>query len=328
MNGVVISHIADLDGISSAAIIMRKFNLKKEDLFFADYNKESINAIKFEVDKKLKKEKGLSLFITDLGVNDSTKNIFVEMINKVKKNSGKVFWFDHHTWDKSSINNIALLCDVAVVGENTEYCAAEITAKELEINDSFTKKLLKIVHIADFNIKKKDKKTDSIIGSYVLSTTYYSSMDKKKRINITRKIAESLSKNILLPDFIVADGKLFGDINRKRLKELSKDLEHFHDIGIGFSKYISTNDGCELVQKETGADIGAYINVDTNKAHLRSKFLDCSELARSFGGGGHPHASAFEIDKKLYNLKNKKSREQIKKEIFKKAETLYKFSKS
>ncbi len=317
---IVITHIADLDGILSGALIMRKYNLSKNDVLFADYNKEKLLEIEKMFNKKIKK--GVSLFITDIGVNTSTINIFKRMILKVKKNKGKVFWFDHHTWNNEALEKLASLCDIAVVNENKLFCAAEITAKELELKDEFTKKILKVVHLSDFNIKPKDKKTKQLIGYYVLATTYYSSFNDKKRQKITRNIAEQLSKSIFTPKFLVNDAKKFERINEIHLKELLSTIKKSGTSAVGFTKYVSTNQACEAIQRFANVDVGIYVNTETNKAHLRSKVADCSVISRSFGGGGHPHASAFEINKKMYNLRLKEGREKISDEILKRASKL------
>ncbi|MEM0200853.1 MAG: hypothetical protein QXD23_00410 [Candidatus Micrarchaeaceae archaeon] len=326
MNALIITHIADLDGISSGALIMRKYKINKNNILFADYNKEKLLETESLFNKKYKK--GMTLFITDIGASTSTADIFKRMILKVKKNKGKVFWFDHHVWSDELVKELASFCDIAVVNENKLCCAAEITAKELDLKDNFTNKLLKIVHMADFNIKPKDKKTKDFIGSYVLSTTYYSSFNYKKRQRITKEIAEQISKGIILPKFLVKDSEMFKKINEKRLKELLKNIKKSRISAIGFTKFVSTNDACESIQKQCNVDIGIYINTETSKAHLRSKFMDCSVLARSFGGGGHPHASAFEINKNEYNLKLKEDRDKISDIILKKVYKLYQNSKS
>ncbi len=320
MKALVITHIADLDGILSGALIMRKYNLNKNDILFADYNKEKLLEIEKMFNKKIKK--GMSLFITDIGVNTSTSDIFKRMILKVKKNKGKVFWFDHHTWSDEMVKKLASLCDIAVVNENKLFCAAEITAKELALKDNFTEKLLKIVHMSDFNIKPKDKKIKAFIGSYVLSTTYYASFNDKKRQQITRDIAEQLSNEVPLPVFLVKDAKRFERINKECLKELPKTIKKSGISAIGFTKYVSTNQACEAIQSFANVDIGIYVNTETYKAHLRSKTADCSVLSRSFGGGGHPHASAFEINRKQYNLKLKQDREKVSNAILKRASEL------
>lgn len=320
MKALVITHIADLDGILSGALIMRKYHLSKNNVLFADYNREKLLEIESSFNKKYKK--GMSLFITDIGVNTSTIDIFKRIISTVKKNNGKVFWFDHHTWGDEMIDEVASMCDVAVVNENKLFCAAEITAKELELKDEFTNKLLKIVHFADFNIKPNNKKTKEFIGYYVLSTTYYSSFNSVKRQKITREIAEQLSKGVSLPNFLVKDGKMFERINKERLKELPNTIKKLGISAIGFTKFVSTNQACEAIQNFANVDIGIYINTETYKAHMRSKFADCSVVARYFGGGGHPHASAFEIDKKTYNLNLKHDREKVSDEILKRVSKL------
>lgn len=326
MQMIIISHIADLDGITSAALIMQRYGIKKENVMFADYSVNRLLWIEKQIKKKI--QKNTTLFITDIGTNASTIGIFSRIITFVKQSGGKVFWFDHHTWSNDSVEKLASKCDIAVVGENKLFCAAEITAAELELNDAFTKKLIRIVHMSDFNIKPKDKYSEEIIKSYVLSTTYYSSLNLAAYEKKTRSIAEQISNGVLIPKFIIADSRKFEKINSNRLKTLKKNIIADQIIALGFSKYVSTNDACACILDSAGVDIGVYLNTETSKCHLRSKINDCSLLAQTFGGGGHPHASGFEVNKDLYNVKTISGRKKLFKDMLKVSENLYNSSKA
>ena len=326
MNAIIISHIADMDGISSAALIMRKYKIKKKNVLFADYSVGRLLQIEKQVKEKLQKD--TVLFITDIGTNTSTIKIFLRIIASIKKTGGKIFWFDHHTWSYDSIEKVASKCDLAVVGENKLFCAAEITAAELKLTDSFTKKLIKIVHMSDFNIKPKDKNIAEIIKSYVLSTTYYSSFNFSTYARRIGMIADQMSKEVLIPNFVIADGKKFEKLNINRLKKLKENILVGTIVSLGFSKYISTNDACACILDNTNSDIGVYLNTETFKCHLRSKINDCSLLATQFGGGGHPHASGFEVNKALYKIKTVNGRKKLFSDICNASNSLYNSSKA
>ena len=208
------------------------------------------------------------------------------------------------------------------------FCAAEITAAELKLSDPFTKKLIKMVHMSDFNIKPKDKNSAEIIKSYVLSTTYYSSFDFPTYARRIGMIAEQMSKGVLIPNFVIADGKKFEKLNISRLKKLKENIFVGPIASLGFSKYISTNDACACILDNTNSDIGIYLNIENSKCHLRSKRNDCSLLAMRFGGGGHPHASGFEVNKTIYNIKTLKGKKELFSDICSVSNSLYNGSKT
>ncbi|MDE1768199.1 MAG: hypothetical protein KGH62_02420, partial [Candidatus Micrarchaeota archaeon] len=236
-NVYVMSHASDIDGVGSAALIKKKFALPDSHLFFTVYSSESIEY----VNKMLKGRyaSGLTLFIADLGVNDSIADSYLRILKQVKAHGGKVFWFDHHPWTNKAIKMLTPLCDAAIIGENSEYCATEITQKELGLNDSFSKIFTKIVHYSDFNITPKSKSDHKTVGAYALSITYYNTNKSWGKITAKlRHIADVISKGKLLDATITADANKFQKINEDRTREMITDLTVRKDFALGFSKHI------------------------------------------------------------------------------------------
>ena len=77
---ICISHKEDCDGISSAALIRQAFG---GDSILVDYpgQMEALNQV--VLDEKLK-----SLFICDLGLSKKTQDEFIDIMNRLRKNSG------------------------------------------------------------------------------------------------------------------------------------------------------------------------------------------------------------------------------------------------
>ena len=128
-NIFVISHSSDIDGVGSAALVRAKYGVPSKNMLFTNYSKESVEYV--EKQMKGRYTKGMTLFLADLGVNERIIGNFLRIVDNVKKRSGTVIWFDHHPWTKGSVKKLAGRCDVAIVGENKDYCATEITYKEL-----------------------------------------------------------------------------------------------------------------------------------------------------------------------------------------------------
>ncbi len=293
MDALVITHAADFDGIASAGLLMRKYGINGSSILFADYGEEELLRIEKLVKRKF--IRGGTLFITDLGAEGSTAPGFSRIISHVKSRNGKVFWFDHHKWDSENLELLAKQCDKAVVGENEKFCASEITAAQIGLDDPFVKALLHMVHISDFALTPDNTKMRNIIGGYVLGLAYFRMQGQSAYLERAEQIAECISNGEIIPEFLQRASAKFSELNEERLDKMMKTVITGGVISIGFTPIVSTNDACQRIIKKTGSDIGCYINVDSDKVHLRSVKNDCSTLANRFGGGGHPHASGFSL---------------------------------
>ncbi len=310
-NIFVLSHASDIDGVGSAALIKTKYSIPAGNLFFSDYSKQGLGY----VDGKLRGRyrNGVTLFIADLGVNDAIIPSYSRIISNVKRHGGKVYWFDHHPWSDDAIKRLASRCDAAIVGENERYCATEITYRELGFSDAFTKKFVKIVHYSDFNITPKSKSDYRAVGIYALSITAYNISEswgyKTKKL---RHIADTIAKGRLFDSAIKRDAKKFDKTNKERTGRMVKGLITRGNFAIGFSKHIQSTYACGAVIDASKKPVGIYINIQIGRGHIRSTGPDISKLARSLGGGGHPRASGFDIDRKKFNgFKSAKDRERL-----------------
>ena len=302
----VLSHASDIDGVGSAALIRMKYGVPTSRLFFSDYSKEGISY----VGRKLAPfyGEGITLFITDLGVNDLLIGSYKAMIDNIKKGGGKVFWFDHNPWTRKGMNELASRCDIAVIGENDRYCATEITCKRLGLGGMFAKRFVGIVHYSDFNIRPKSGKTREMVGFYALSITSYNM--NKSRDYVTRRLrhmAKLISSGRLIDSRIRADAIRFGKVNGRRISRMLDGMEVRKGFALGFSKAVQSTSGCMAIIERSKRPIGIYVNVKNGIAHIRSLKADITPLSRSLGGGGHPRASGFSVDQKKFGQFRKKS---------------------
>ncbi len=320
MNPVIISHAADLDGIASAALILRRYGAGAGNAIFVDYDKASM----LRGEKRFRKlfKKGSTLFITDLG-SESTPDILSRIVSHAKRKNGRVLWFDHHTWSRVHVKGIAGMCDVAVVGENERFCASEITARELGMNDAFVKRLLQTVHVSDFALRPRTPYMKSVIKAYALGLSYSRMKGSAEFLKSVSRAAASIRDGKVLPGFLRSASARFEKLNDSRLRKMMGTVVNGGAISIAFTPVVSTNDACAMIMRKTGSDIGCYVNTDVGKAHLRSKKNDCSVLARRFGGGGHFNASGFDFDMKKYDVSTARGRIKFADKIIKAASELY-----
>lgn len=303
-----LTHANDIDGLGSAALLKVAYGMGSENIFFTDYSEEGLSYSIKKLSERIGK-KSITLFMTDLGMNDYLIDTYRKIIMKVKRQGGKVVWFDHHVWSLSQIKKIASLCDVAIIGENSRYCATEITyrnlisGKMLSKNNKFLRKFVWIVHKSDFNKKPEKRKDYELIGTYAMSIMSYITLGPSEiRDKKLRDIIDVIAAGRFSSPRIVSDGRKFSDRNERLTKIMLKNLYKIGDIAfVGFSPNLQSTLGCGAIMDKTKCDIAIYINTENHTGHLRSRISDTTLLSRRMGGGGHPHASGFPIDRKRFS---------------------------
>ena len=311
-----LTHANDIDGLGSAVLLKVAYGMKSENIFFADYSAGGLSYSVKKLSEKIGKGK-VTLFITDLGMNDYLIDTYKKIIMKVKKQGGKVVWFDHHVWSLSQIEKIASLCDIAIVGENSRYCATEITYRNLisgnllDKDEKFLRRFVWIVHKSDFNKRPKNREDYELIGTYAMSIMSYITLGpSESRDKKLRNVIDTIASGRLSSPEIVSDGRKFSDRNERLTKIMLKNLYKIRDIAfVGFSPNLQSTAGCGAIMDKTKCDIAIYINTENRTGHLRSRVSDTTLLSRRMGGGGHPHASGFSIDRKRFgSFEDEKSR--------------------
>lgn len=321
-NIAVLTHSADIDGVGAASLIKIKYNLPSSRLFFSGYNKEDI----LFAEKKMRKfyGKDFTLFITDLSLNDPVIEVWRAIVKKVKAKGGKVYWFDHHPWSKKAIARVAKECEVAIVGENEKYCATEITRIELGLDTPFINEFVRVVHFSDFNLKPRDARSRNLIKAYALSITSFTKSKSGDSIQRSlRHYTDVISGRRFTDEKILSESRKFEKLNNDRIKKMLKEIYLVGSkIAIGFAAGVQSTQGCGAIINATGRDVGIVIDPNAGKGSFRSITSDISGMAAQLGGGGHPHASGFEIDVKKHPLKTKVDRENFVKRIQKIGSTL------
>ena len=312
----VMTHASDMDGIGSAALIRMRLNVPTENIFLLNYTVPKLEYASQQILKHAKE--GITLFITDTGINSSHIMQYKKLFLELKRHGGKIFWIDHHHWEEDAIKEVASMCDIAIVGENKNMCAAEITAKILGFNDAFVNELLKITHTFDFHVMNlKDKRMKRIGDIYDACFTYYGHMPTEMYTSKLRRLVGVISSKKLYDSKWVEDADRFDRINKKRIKKLLDDL-YFpgKNIVLGFATFVRTNDVSDAMMKKTGRDIAVYISTENGTGHMRSVKANTIPIAMRFGGGGHPHATGFQVNLKEYNnFKSKEDKEKFAKEL-------------
>lgn len=113
-----ISHIEDVDGISSAILIKKLFNCKF--VFLSNYSR--LIKLLGIIEEKALEGKINKLFICDLGLNKKNQNHFISSLERIICYGCRVYYFDHHELDKDIVERLN------EIGVKLNHSVAECTA--------------------------------------------------------------------------------------------------------------------------------------------------------------------------------------------------------
>ncbi len=284
-----VTHRADMDGIASAALVMRRFGMPSKNIILASYDRDSF-ASAMRTLSRIDPRNSLVIF-TDFSANSNSIESMRRHMLRLKRSGNRILYIDHHPWSEEAMGKIASLCDYALVGENSAFCAAELTAKLLfKKPDHTVKRIAGIARITDFNLPAKS----AAITKIVLAIEYFNITDPGR----LKKLAELFSNGVFSSKLIDAAYRAYKKTEKKQLSELDRSImsvDARYRLGIGFGERIQSNIACARIMKKAKADIALYMNLRNGTAHLRSrKGIDCSKLASNLHGGGHPRAAGFQ----------------------------------
>ena len=313
-----ITHISDFDGMSSAALLVRYHGLRLENIFFTSYTGEL-----FEDTVRLLKGfsgRNNTFIITDIGMNDSMLKPVREGLAHLKKLGNKVLWFDHHLWSMPQIRALAPYCDFMVVGENEERCGAELVWEFLCPKDAYGRRLDRLVNLADFSLQSKYLKGASKSELALVDKLGFviKHLGQDRAVN-NRKLREFVGC-IARGDY---NAKLIRDAYKAYVKMTSANLKKMlstakimtikgHKVAIGFSTKLQNQQACMEMIAKLKAEISIYIPEDSGHASIRALApISIFKIAKTLGGGGHPYAAGFTIDKKKYDLSDSTGKEKL-----------------
>ncbi len=325
-----ITHGADMDGMGSAALLVRFFKIPLSQVFFADYDGKMLDD-NVALIKKIP-GRGNLLIISDFGMNERNVQKIRDALHIFKTKGNYVIWLDHHPWTEQEVEQLAPVCDILVNGE-IELCGTDLVYEMLCPHDKYSDELVRITHAGDFvdtcvfrhkycRLKNGRKFTKPMNEWKVWSKGDRALVDKLSHVIKYLGGGDNIA-NPKLRKFVdvVAHGglhsKFIDDVNKQYLKEtrpylkkllktvVVKDVKGMR-VAIGFSTKINNQEACITMQKQFRAPIAIYINEKSGHSSVRSDVgIDSSAISRAMHGGGHPQASGFGVKEKL--TKNEKT---------------------
>lgn len=296
MSKLCIYHSADLDGWVSAAIVKHYYSLKNEnDIVFIgwDYGDSIPDYSQYS-----------EVIMCDVSFSKEV----MEDIN----NNHFLVWIDHHI---SAINKMD---DVELVGKrDTKYSACELTWKYFFSHDTMPE-IVRLIGRYDcfghIGTNEEQKVLEFQYGArayiYNYETAYYlllvnmaeSSMLVESNNTKLFEIIHNAGKNIVL--YLKVQARevynngfpiIFKEDNIKR-KFICFNAERFNPMNFDIDYHADGYDGVAsfyLMQGENPAWKFSLYNSNGK--------VDCTKIAKKYGGGGHKGASGFILNKKDFN---------------------------
>jgi len=275
-----------LDGIVSAALIVRKRLAKDE--YNTKVRLSTINAL----------AKNLFIFLNKQLMKDPHNNIIILDLNPLKDNYEliknalgvatdygiKVYWIDHHSWNDHIVKDLEDLGVEIILDKNK--VTAEIIAKILNLKDRYSRDLVELARDDDLFLNRYDY------------TTYWRRILRWFDWDIRYKALQSFIAGDIWPKWA---RELYDRIHGHYCELLGKALTNtivkdYGDFRVAISYSIDQRLHAGeiqdmLIKNDIMADI--FIVIYPNAISLRSNVVDVSDVARKFGGGGHPKASGI-----------------------------------
>lgn len=318
-----LSHTSDIDGIGAASLVRMKFHAPLSNIFFTGYSAAEVAEAEAAIRPLYKKR--VLLFITDLVPESKAIPVYERIVDGISKGGGAVIFLDHHPWGGEAVQKVAKKCLIAVFGENRQMCATELTRRCLGMDSKFAISFTRLVHHADFYIQLQEKGLSRLLEQYAMHIggvnmcrSYGTKMKK------LRHMVKVISSGRLIDGEISRGAERFALLNEERIGKMLKNLYIISGkMAVGFSKQVDSTRACMSVIKEAHTSMSVVVNLDHSKASMRSVKPDISRLANAMGGGGHPHAAAFNIDMKRYNFfRTNRDRQRLVEAIAAKARTV------
>jgi len=279
---VIVTH-TDLDGLSSAALILKYVGCATR-FYFAQPHQ--LHAVLNKVSNKA------CVYIADLGANASTLPKVVKQLNRIISSGGRVMWFDHHVWDEEWINVIRNTGTDLYVDRST--CASGVVAKHLGLRGEDVDALVRAACSIDL------WKFDYWLGNFLARYAgFRGGYDWKK--HVVMKLREF-------------NGALDNEIREVVERAVSKELRVFSKAiskavltEVGNVRIVAYFKGSEehltsyvanILLSRFQSDIAVIVRYGS--VSLRSRTFNVREIAKALGGGGHPQAAGAPLKPPFY----------------------------
>lgn len=300
---LVISHIADIDGMGS--VILSKFYFKDIDYLLAENNHD------YDLEKDIDVSNYDTIYVCDLNFND--KNL--EYILNNPEVAAKIKNFDHHESEEwknkySFINEVIYLNDRLTCATELFYNYLLTLPNSEILKSKFFKEFVEAVRSLD---TWTFKETNNNLGPDLAVLHGY--LGAVKFINLISSL--DCSDTFYLPESYEDIINIQNETKKRDVANYlskSKVIEYNnYKIAVSISEGYRSDVGDTMMNKYSDADFALIINFYRNTCSLRTNNdkYDMGLIAKEFtqNGGGHKRAAGFQFDEesipKIINIISK-----------------------
>ncbi|NPC92977.1 oligoribonuclease [Bacillus sp. WMMC1349] len=291
----------DLDGVGCGIIAKIAFG-EQVDVRYNSVTSLDIQVERFlsAVENRRKTQEGL--FITDLSVHQDNE----KRLNDYAESGGKIKLIDHH---KTALHfNQYPWGLVKVDYEDGRLASATSLFYEYLIENGLLTKTKALDQFVEL-VRKYDtwewERTEDLQAKRLNDLFFMVSIDEFEEKMIRRlKENEQFSFNEFEEKILdMEEEKIERYIRRKR-REIVQTFINGHCVGIVYAENYHSEVGNELGKDNPHLDYIAILNPGGKKVSLRTIHdqIDVSEIAATFGGGGHAKASGCPLTNEVFKL--------------------------
>lgn len=284
----VITHW-DIDGLASAVILSRVLNPEKKVL-------SSVNSVTRYIEELL--SLGLNeIWIADLNPASSMKNQLNMALEKARMVRAKLYWFDHHQWSQDMVSLFNQYPDVVFFMHEPSMVASDIVANHFGVGgNEYYRKLISLAYDDDFFENKFE------------ITRVYRRVLKWDGWDIRYRVLESLLQGDLEPrwliDYYVNEVK---NVYENLIREAIGRMEIVEKNGVRLLVFPDVDPRVhpgELIEVVAGQGFHAhaYVVRYPKGVSLRSDYVDVSQIASQYGGGGHSRVAGIPGGVRMENI--------------------------
>ncbi|MEZ0394420.1 MAG: phosphohydrolase [Desulfurococcaceae archaeon] len=303
MRAATITHW-DLDGLVSASIIWRKLKPVKQVL-------SSVTALPRKLYEIVESTPGIrELWIADLNPQPDEVEQLAGMLGAIVRRGVRVIWVDHHEWSEGASKLADSLGPGLEIYLDRDATSAESVARLLGVaGDALVQKMIELARDDDY-----------MLGKYEL-TKVWRRVLRWYGWEVRYRALESLKQGDMAPHWLVElyeteVKNVYENLIREAIARMDIIRRDGHTI-IVFPDVDPRVHPGELVEvaKSNGLFAHVYVARYPRGISLRSDYVDVSEIAVGFGGGGHQRAAGIPSSVPLASLAEKIFRLLEKREI-------------
>jgi len=311
MSVVIISHRKDLDGLSSAALLVRYFTKHKPLPFYLtlrDYP-DGANII----EDRLLEIKNSEIYLADLATDQKFIDEVLIKLKRLKENHNKIIWMDHHPTKEDIVRSIKDTVDLLDLRESTTTGSETVYDRLYRrngIKDEHAEMLAKLGHDSDLMEMKIP-----ITSKLVMLIDYYNFVDTgtafypdliQLALYLAAPKTEADPESLLMQDHL-QQLERYKRLLEKEKKKVFANVEVITTGGYKFavfnypSIFSGTRISAEVLSNfKVDASIG-YSQDGSGSVRRNNESVSCRQIAKLLGGGGHEFAAGFSLGFEINN---------------------------